>query len=113
MAENLVYTLFFLDISIKKIVAGDLVILGGENEDIEEDVPESEIITVEDQDKKKEKEKDEDEIEEEKAEEVNKRDRFDPSKVIVLTEETKGNYSLHDIVVPLVGRDIPYKNFNS
>jgi len=92
----------------KEPIAGDMVILG-DNVDIEEDVTENEGAPVEDEgEDKKEGEK----IEEEKSEEVTKREKFDPSKVIILTEETKGNYTLHDIVVPLVGRDIPLTENN-
>jgi len=70
----------------------------------EEDVEGNERVPIEgDEDEGK---KGKDEIEEEKAPVKGK---LDISKVIVLTEETKGNYKLHDIVVPLVGRDIPYK----
>lgn len=86
------------------------MIVGAENVDIEEDVPENEGAPAEGEEDEGKKGKAKEEIEEEKPEEAAPvREKLDISKVIVLTDETKGNYTLHDIVVPLVGRDIPYK----
>jgi len=87
-----------------------MVLVGSENEDIDEDVQENEVLVPiepegEETNDQKEKEK-KLEMEEEKKE-GNLRQKSEVPAVTFLTEETKNNYTLHNLVIPLVGRDIP------
>lgn len=77
-----------------------MILLGSDDVDIEEDVLE-EAPLPETEEKAEEKDQ------EEESKEDSKKARFDPSQVVVLTEETKKNYKLQNIIIPLVGRDVP------
>jgi len=94
-----------------------MILAGNENEDIDEDVQENEVLIPletegeDGNDKVQEKPKDH-EMEEEKNE-GNKKQKVELPSVIFLTEENKNNYTLHNLVVPLVGRDIPLETQSS
>ncbi len=81
------------------------MVLGADVDDIEEDVQENEVVVQETEETDSGRPKKE--VNDEENQEKETKKSFDPASVIVLTEENRKNYSLRNLVIPLVGRDLP------